>query len=146
MVQWLIACDWGKCLTNHKHRHKMVLWMLHYADILEVLGAIIYTPGVCWILIHTPYSTHSTCSTNRYKTISFEYPLFIISASYVTRLLKNTDNLALSSVTLKQVMCLLNLFKRKNLLNKNLEGPIHKLRQRMVNKRIPQLALILHIP
>lgn len=39
-----------------------------------------------------------------------------------------------------------NLLKRKNLLHKHLKRPIAKLRQRMLNQRIPQFPLILHIP
>jgi hypothetical protein len=39
-----------------------------------------------------------------------------------------------------------NLLKRKHLLDKHLERPIAKLGQRMLNQRIPQLPLILHIP
>jgi hypothetical protein len=39
-----------------------------------------------------------------------------------------------------------NLLKGKHLLNKHLKRPITKLGQRVLNQRIPQLALILHIP
>jgi hypothetical protein len=61
-------------------------------------------------------------------------------------LLKNTNNLPLSSVTLQQLMRLLNPLKRENLLNKHPKRPINELGQSMLNKRIPQLPLILHIP
>jgi hypothetical protein len=43
-------------------------------------------------------------------------------------------------------MRLHNILKPKNLLNKHLKRPITKLRQSMLNQRIPQLPLILHIP
>lgn len=90
--------------------------------------------------------------------IDLEYIVHTIPHSYMyyvpctmsnlgrLRLLKNTNNLPLSSVTLKQLMRLLNPLKRKHLLHKNLKRPIHKLRQRVLDKRIAQFPLVLQIP